>query len=1571
MDGSRRQWRANRNEVAKIPAFYRICACAFALALLICGARLLHGENAWAAGCDPLANEIVCENSKTGNPPGEWDALEAGDPSCPCSIWDDSFTAAQDSDPGSVEVGVKFRSDRPGFVTAVRFYKTTGNSGPHVGHLWTADGTQLAGATFTGESASGWQTVTFDSPVSIDADATYIASYHAPHGHYADLPSYFSPVGADSGPLHALADGADGGNGVFRYGPSGSLFAEAGPESFNATNYMVDVVFESHVESDTTPPTINGELPADGAVEISTRAGAGATFDEGMDPSTFTSDTVQLRDPTDSSIPAVVSYEASERRLRLAPSSPLQHSTAYTVTVKGGASGVTDLAGNPLVADASWSFTTGPAPPAPPDSGPGGPILVISNEANPFSHYYAEILRAEGMNEFSDRDISSVTPAALSSYDVVILGEGSISAGQAQMLSAWVQQGGNLVAMRPGPQLAGLLGLADDGGALANAYLKVDTGTAPGAGVVGQTIQFHGAADRYTATDAQTVASLYSDATTPTPNPAVTLRSVGPDGGQAAAFSYDLAKSVVYTRQGNPEWAGEERDGSAPIRSDDLFFGAKAGDEQPDWVDLNKVAIPQADEQQRLLTNLIERMNVDRKPLPRFWFLPRDDRAAIVMTGDDHANGGTVGRFDQYEEDSPPGCVVADWQCVRSTSYVFPNTPITDAQATSYSAAGFEIGLHALTNCADWTDRAQLESFYSSQLDALADNFPSLPAPSTARTHCITWSDWATQPKVELENGMRLDTNYYYWPGSWVKDRPGMFTGSGMPMRFADLDGSTIDVYQAPTQMTDESEQTYPFTVDTLLDNALGPDGYYGVFTANMHTDEAESAGSDAIVAAAQARGVPIVSGRQMLNWLDGRNQSSFGSIDWAGNRLDFTIGHASGANGLRAMLPISSSAGNLARLEQGNAPVATTTETIKGIEYAFFDAATGSYTAHYGAPTPPTATIDSISKDLVGVGGSTDVRWHADENGAFSLRVGGADCGSGSVVDSGAYSTRPTVQTSTVSAAELAEGANELRLCLTNGASDTGTATAAVSRDTIAPDTHIAGDPGDPSGSGLASFSFGGDDGSGSGVASFQCSLDGAAFATCASPQPYSSLDDGSHGFEVRAIDLAGNVDSTPASFTWTVDTAVPPAPTLTGTVPASPANDNSPEITGSAPAGTTIRLYSGADCTGSVIATATAADLATGITASVPDNSVTSFRATATSAAGNVSACSAPLAYVEDSTVPPAPSLTIDSLSKDSVGVGDSSDLNWHADQDGTFQLRLGGDCAAGAVLDSGAYSSQPAIRTSTIAASQLAEGANTLILCFADPGGNTDQATFSVVKDTIAPETQIDSGPSGTIDVASATFAFSSEPGASFECRLDGGTFTACTSPAVFSSLGSGFHSFEVRATDSVHNMDATPAAATFTVDTAAPTVDTAVPPTPGPAGPAASTKAPSAGVTSAFVRLLRVRYNQRQGIVILVCEVPGPGRLSARTPEESARRRPPKAGARSAAQVRRAPQIVPKSVIPTQAGRVKLPVALTPGAQKLLLENPQLRIKVEIDFEAADRSSSSRTLTITLKRKIPQG
>ena len=215
------------------------------------------------------------------------------------------------------------------------------------------------------------------------------------------------------------------------------------------------------------------------------------------------------------------------------------------------------------------------------------------------------------------------------------------------------------------------------------------------------------------------------------------------------------------------------------------------------------------------------------------------------------------------------------------------------------------------------------------------------------RNHCIIYSDWSSVPNAELGQGIRFDTNYYYWPDAWVRDRPGFFTGSGFPQRFAETNGALIDVYQAATQLTDESGQDIADEVRVLLDNAIGPAGFYGVITANMHTDDPDSPGADAIISAAQARGVPIVSARQMLTWLDGRNASSFQGVAFSGGRLSFSVVQAGGATGLQAMIPASGPTGALQGLTRNGQPVAANTQTIKGITYATFPADAGALRGH------------------------------------------------------------------------------------------------------------------------------------------------------------------------------------------------------------------------------------------------------------------------------------------------------------------------------------------------------------------------------------------------------------------------------------------------------------------------------------------------------------------------------------------------------------------------------------------------------------------------------------------------
>ena len=551
--------------------------------------------------------------------------------------------------------------------------------------------------------------------------------------------------------------------------------------------------------------------------------------------------------------------------------------------------------------------------------------------------------------------MSLVSPALLASYDVVVLGETPLSAAQVSTLSAWVNQGGNLIAMRPDKKLAALLGLTVTQTTLANGYLK-----AQGWGIVGSTIQFHGTADRYTLNGATAVGTLYSNATTATSNPAVTLRSVGTNGGQAAAFTYDLARSVAYTRQGNPAWAGQERDGVPGIRPNDMFYGAKVGDVRPDWIDTKKISVPQADEQQRLLVGLITRMARDRLPLPRFWYLPRGEKAVVVLSGDDHAPdyapGGTASIFDQLKALGPPGCVVEDWECVRASSYLFAINPLTHAQAAGYVTDGFEIALHAdFGSCPTAPiSQSELSAGFGAQLSGFAAAYPSLPAPASSRTHCVFWPDWASKAKVERAAGIRMDANYYHYPPSWIGSTPGFLNGGGFPMRFADLDGTTIDVYQQNTNLTDESTNQLAGTIGKLLDNALGTQGFYGAFGVNLHTDNPGPSQPYAdVVASARSRGVPLISYRQLLKWVDGRSSSTINRVGWASGTLTFTTTVGDGANGLQTMLPLQGPSGTLRGITRSGSPVAYSVQTITGIQYAMFETLTGTYSATYSSPPP------------------------------------------------------------------------------------------------------------------------------------------------------------------------------------------------------------------------------------------------------------------------------------------------------------------------------------------------------------------------------------------------------------------------------------------------------------------------------------------------------------------------------------------------------------------------------------------------------------------------------------------
>jgi hypothetical protein len=151
------------------------------------------------------------------------------------SLWPTSSVPGNaDSGEGlAVEAGVRFTADTNGYITGIRFYKGTANTGTHIANLWSSSGQLLASATFVNETATGWQQVNFSAPVAITAGTTYVASYFAPNGHAAFDNDYFTSA-YSSGSLRVPISG-----GVYRYGTVTGF-----PNlSYRNSNYWVDVVF--------------------------------------------------------------------------------------------------------------------------------------------------------------------------------------------------------------------------------------------------------------------------------------------------------------------------------------------------------------------------------------------------------------------------------------------------------------------------------------------------------------------------------------------------------------------------------------------------------------------------------------------------------------------------------------------------------------------------------------------------------------------------------------------------------------------------------------------------------------------------------------------------------------------------------------------------------------------------------------------------------------------------------------------------------------------------------------------------------------------------------------------------------------------------------------------------------------------------------------------------------------------------------------------------------------------------------------------------------------------------------
>ncbi|HOP96627.1 MAG TPA: fibronectin type III domain-containing protein [Verrucomicrobiota bacterium] len=593
---------------------------------------------------------------------------------------------------------------------------------------------------------------------------------------------------------------------------------------------------------------------------------------------------------------------------------------------------------------------------------PTHPLLLVRNgnyAANPFAGYLSEILVAEGLAGFKEVELSDLALEPdpenyLRAFSVVLLAETDLSPAQEQFFRNYVAGGGNLIAMRPDSDLADLFGLTYLGVRPEELlhFFAIDTAQEPGGGLPSVSLQYHGQADNYALNEAVSLADLWSSIDVPSTNPAVTLHSYG--SGRAVAFAFDLAKSVVLMRQGNPAWQNSEGDGLPGYRPADTFFRLTG----ETWVAPERMRIPQADEKQRFLANLI--LYLSSRPIPRMWYLPDGKKALLINTGDGEDLGGADFELILNDAASYGG---------RLTLYLresgIANT--TSAEEAAWRAVGHETGPHVYGGGPDTWDA--LVPAYEQIISNLWAKFGH--GGRTARSHTIDWCGWVDMAKIEADNGTELDCNYYHYLPflqGQGDNADGYFTGSGLPQRLCDEAGHLLSVYQVLTEWPDEWFDDKGYTaaqaVQVVKDMFVAAQaGNYSAFVINVHPVRYNNIGGDIthawaneVWAYAQNNGIPIWTAERLLDFVKARNIARFENIQWTNATLSFGFSTSVSGQNLTIMLPRWIGSNALKSATFAGNPVGFSLQAIKGREYGLFttQAATGHVVAVYGSETTP-----------------------------------------------------------------------------------------------------------------------------------------------------------------------------------------------------------------------------------------------------------------------------------------------------------------------------------------------------------------------------------------------------------------------------------------------------------------------------------------------------------------------------------------------------------------------------------------------------------------------------------------
>lgn len=523
-----------------------------------------------------------------------------------------------------------------------------------------------------------------------------------------------------------------------------------------------------------------------------------------------------------------------------------------------------------------------------PDSTPS--ILVLSERLDRwFSHpdALAELLRAEGINDIETGWVEDLSLDMLDERSLVVLGPAEPSPPIQEMLMAFVTGGGGLICCAPGEHFAATMGLASRKLGVADGRVKINNDGFPDHGLPlkGWTQRYTGGKEEHTV-----LAPLIDANGRSTGDGAAIYMSKG--AGKLIILAYDVSACVYLLRQGNPLLGGFRSSGFDRMRPSDLF---------QDWqVDQDSVW-PVADLHCHYLRELIHQAWPDNSVLPWLWYFPDGVDTMMTFTSDD--DWSTRPQFESLID----ACETHE---AGLTFYLVQERSVMDrVWFEDLAARGFDFSIHPdlpPPTLPLWEDRLR------THVSQFKDTYGRPPTPSV-RNHCITWAGYLDGVRIQARHGFTFDTNWF----SLLPQGKHYMTGSGLPMKFADLSGNVLPMFQLPTQFSDETTlggQGFEWSLDLTPDQGVtcvtdimkqNAAGTHSMLCVNAHPVSFATYSAalwEPVLAYAHSSGIPVWDVDRFSRFWHARRDVRLRPVP-KGGKLELPESSPA-LNGLRAMVP-------------------------------------------------------------------------------------------------------------------------------------------------------------------------------------------------------------------------------------------------------------------------------------------------------------------------------------------------------------------------------------------------------------------------------------------------------------------------------------------------------------------------------------------------------------------------------------------------------------------------------------------------------------------------------------------